>query len=123
MNEESRDEEDELKLAPTDPEVDAARQRIMESQLPVGPLLEPPAKPRLQFGLMHLLLGTTLVAVAAAMLQWMDAGLVAIVLGFAALLLLIAMGIVQVTHPTARFAWWCLLGVYFFFVLIAVFAP
>jgi hypothetical protein len=120
VNEETADK-DELKLAPTDPDVDATRRQHKLAQIPVRPLMESPARQKLQFGVFHLLVGTTVVAGAAAMLQWFDAGVIAMALGFVALFFLIAMGIVQVTHPSIRFAWWCLLGLYLFFVLIAIF--
>jgi hypothetical protein len=112
--------DEELRLSPTDPEVDAHRRQIRETHLPIRPVHEVSEKRRVQFGLIHLIAGTTLVCFFSAALQWWDASLLAVVLGFAAMFLLVAMGIVQVTHPTLRFAWWCLLGLYLAFVVVAM---
>ena len=111
--------EDELKLLPTDPETDSARQMIMESQLPVGSLPTQVSEPKLQFGLRHLLLATTVVAVSAAMIQWYSPSFLAGAMGLLTLVFLFAISIIGIRHPTIRFAWLCFLILYLAYAILA----
>ena len=111
------DDHQEIRLVPTDPETDSHRQMIMEQQLPVSPLIVDPKKPKLQFGIHHLLFGTTVFAVAAALLQWFAPQFLAATVGLVALLILIVAGCIRVRAFTVAF--WCVMILYVAFSILA----
>ena len=110
--------DEELVLRPTDRETDLARQSIWETHSPFRnePTEEPP--PKIQFGIFHLLVVTTVVAVFASLAQWFSAQLILTVVGLLAFVSLLLIRISESTHPLIRFAWWCLFVVYLGFVII-----
>ncbi len=110
---------EEMRLLPTDPVTDSHRQMIMEQQLQVSPLIVAPEKPKLQFGIYHLMFGTTVFAVAAALLQWFAPQLLAATIGTVALLILIVAGCIRVRDRAFTVAFWCVMVLYVAFSIIA----
>lgn len=115
--------DDELILQPTDPETDLARQAIMESNLPIEAATseEPPS--RIQFGIFHLLVVTTVVAIFFALTQWLSARVILTAIGVFAFFSLQLIRLSESPHPLINSAWWCLFVVYLGFVLVIAFSP
>lgn len=115
----SDDDQEEMKLLPTDPETDSHRQMIMDQQLPVSPLIVEPEKPKWQFGVRHLFWGTTVVAITAALLQWFAPQFLAATFGLVALLILIVTGVVRVRDRSFAVVFWCVMILYLCYCIIA----
>lgn len=113
------DDDQEIKLQPTDPVTDSHRQMIMEQQLPVSPLIVEPTQPKWQFGIRHLILGTTAIAIAAALLQWFTPQVLAATIGLVALLILIVTGVVRVRDRAFTIAFWSVMILYVAYSIIA----
>jgi ABC-type multidrug transport system permease subunit len=112
----------ELQLQPTDPETDAARQMIKESELPFREPAQEIPEPRWQFGILHLIFATTLFAIAAALLQWFAPSLLAGTIGLLALIVLIIRGVVQIRSREFEIFFWSAIVLYLAYSVIAALA-
>lgn len=116
-------EEDEpLRMAPTDPEVDAARARMRDGEPPLLVTPVPADKPAggLQFSIRQLLAMNVGVAVSLALLQWVAPELIAGLIGIVTLAALAAVSVIQPTQRWAYAVTWGLLLLYIVSALAAL---
>lgn len=113
------DPQDELRLKPTDPQVDSHRLAIMETHLPAESPSDivPESRPG-QFAVWHLFLAMTVAAIAASLFQWMTIAMATAVIGLVALLVLILMRVIQIRSRAFEFVFWTALGIYVVFILL-----
>ena len=122
------DENDEiLTLSPIDPETDAARQRIVHHNLDQiqASLTDPdpedaPEEFRWQFSLSKMFIGTTIIAVAIGISNWIWPNMLAGGLGLVVFVSLLAITGLQVEDRRVRKAWWVLFSVYIMASMIAI---
>lgn len=108
-------------LTPLDPDVERARQMVRESESPPRMILEIPEQPkaRFQFGLFHLFVANTVLAIMLAMLQVLAPDMTAFALGLAAFAALIWDTVYQPEDARVRMAIHGLLGIYVLVSLVA----
>lgn len=114
----SDEHEEELALEPIDPETELARQAIMETQPPCMPESTEASPPKIQFGIFHVLVVTTVVAGFASLTQWFSDQAILTAIGLFAFFSLLLIRVSESPHPLIRFAWWCLFAVYLGFVVV-----
>lgn len=114
----SDDLEDDYVLQPIDPETEMARRSIRETPLPGVTETIEESPPRIQFGIFHVLVVTTVVAGFASLTQWLSNQAILTVIGLFVFFSLLLIRVSEFTHPLIRFAWWCLFVVYLGFVLV-----
>lgn len=116
MSEEDR--EHELVLQPIDPETELARQSIRESLLPCVTESVEALPPKVQFGIFHVLVVTTVVAGFASLTQWLSNQAILTIIGLFVFFSLLLIRILELDPPLFRFAWWCLFVVYLGFLIV-----
>lgn len=116
------DDEPPLTLQPVDPETEAARRRMRDSeQSPLQlPRDEVPAAPRWQFSLAQLLLANTVFAILLALCQVLAPGLIAGICGLAAFLMLWIVTVYEPDQPKIHMVAWGLILLYLCISAIAL---
>lgn len=112
---------DELSLAPIDQETESYRQMIMERHSPIPPVDFEPEAPRYQFSILHIIIGTTLVAAVTGLCQLISPNIIAGAFGLVTLVSLMFVIQYGKTRPRLQMAWAFLVLLYIAFAIVAAY--